>query len=181
VAARAALKIVLGRVMGTVPESVDFGYGDNGKPFLSGGGPHFNSSDSGDIVVIAAGAAELGVDVEITRRLPNSDRLADRICTPHELELLADYPEDERDTALLRLWTFKEAALKAVGTGLPGGLRRVEFEFGPGVAPTVKRLREHTSGWTVMTPDVGPGLLCSLVVEGPEPRLISTRLELQSE
>ena len=93
VVARAALRIVLGRLTGTEPARLDFVYGKNGKPFLVGGGPRFNSSDSGDTVVIAAARAELGVDVEILRTLPNRERLAGRICTARELELLAAYPE----------------------------------------------------------------------------------------
>ena len=179
-AARAALRIVLGSLTGTAPGAVEFAYGTNGKPYLAGGGPHFNASDSGDTVAIATAPHEVGIDVETVRRLPNRWRLAKRICTNHEAEMLEAFPEADTDEALLRLWTFKEAALKAVGTGLPGGLRNVEFDFGPGVTPTVRRLREHTAGWSLVTPRLRSGLLCSLIVKGHDPMFVTRRLDLQS-
>ncbi len=144
------------------------------------GAPHFNASDSGDTVVVAMAGQEIGVDVEGLRSLPNPDRLARRICTPDELEQLAELPEAEADAALLRLWTYKEAALKAVGLGLPGGLRNVEVDFRPGGPPQLRRLREHGNGWSLLTADVDPDLLCSIVVRGADWRLVSRAFEIQS-
>ena len=144
------------------------------------GGPHFNASDSGDTVVVAMASAEVGVDVEGLRSLPNSDRLARRICTPDEIEQLHAIPDHESGACLLRLWTFKEAALKAVGLGLPGGLRNVEVDFRPGKPPQLRRLREHVNGWSLLTADVDPSLLCSIVVRGADWRLVSRAFDLQS-
>ena len=59
------------------------------------------------------------------RVVRNHDRLAKRVCTDREIEMLARAPEEGRDALLLRLWTCKEAALKAVGIGLSGGARNV--------------------------------------------------------
>jgi len=180
IAARAVLRALLGQVTATDPARVEFTYGERGKPSVSGA-PHFNASDSGDTVVVAMASEEVGVDVEGLRFLPNPDRLARRICTADELEQLDALTKGEADAALLRLWTYKEAALKAIGLGLPGGLRNVEFDFRPGKPPQLKRLREHVNGWSLLTADVDPGLLCSIVVRGADWRLISRAFDLQSE
>jgi 4'-phosphopantetheinyl transferase len=123
---------------------------------------------------------EVGVDVEGLRSLPNPDRLARRICTPDELEQLATISGDEFDARLLRLWTFKEAALKAVGLGLPGGLRNVEVDFRPGRPPRLVRLCDDSGGWSLLTADVNDSILCSIVVRGSVRRLGIRELPLQS-
>jgi len=177
--ARAVLRTLLGRTTATDPAAVDFDYGARGKPSVADA-PHFNASDSIDTVVVAMASAEIGVDVEGLRSLPNPDRLARRICTPDELEQLDALTEKEADAALLRLWTYKEAALKAVGLGLPGGLRNVDVDFRPGKPPQLRRLREHVNGWSLLIANVDPNLLCSIVVRGSGWRLVSRAFDLQS-
>jgi len=179
ITARAVLRTLLGRMTDTDPAEVEFSYSEQGKPSVTGG-PCFNSSDSGDTVIVAVAHAEIGVDVEGLRPLPNPDRLARRICTDRELEQLAAIPDLEFGACLLRLWTFKEAALKAVGLGLPGGLRNVEVDFRPGKPPQLRRLREHVNGWSLLTAEVDPSLLCSIVVRGADWRLVSRAFDLQS-
>jgi len=171
VAARTVLRTLLGRVMGTPPETVEFSYGERGKPAVAGA-PHFNASDSGETVVVALASEDLGIDIEDVRPLPHPDRLARRICTENELEHLAAVPEPDREVSLLRLWTVKEAALKAIGLGLPGGMRNVEADLQPGVAPQLRRLCGRDGEWSLLTPDIGPGLLCSIVVRGTGWRLV---------
>lgn len=179
VAARAALRTLLGQATATDPARIDFSYGDHGKPSVAGA-PYFNASDSGETVVVAMASQEVGVDVEGLRSLPNPDRLARRICTPDELEQLTTISGDEFDARLLRLWTYKEAALKAVGLGLPGGLRNVEVDFTRGESPRLLRLCDDTGGWSLLTADVKDSILCSIVVRGTVQRLGIRELSLQS-
>ncbi len=179
IAARAVLRTLLGRVTGTDPAGVKFEYGERGKPSVAGA-PQFNASDSGDTVVVAMAPSEIGVDIEGLRPVSNRDRLARRICTGFELEQLAAIPEPEADAWLLRLWTFKEAALKAIGLGLPGGLRNVSVDLRPGQPPQLRKLREHRDGWSLLTAEVHQDLLCSIVVRGTGWRLINREFLLQS-
>lgn len=179
IAARAVLRTLLGLATATDPARVEFSYGERGKPSVTGA-PHFNASDSGDTVVVAMASEEVGVDVEGLRTLPNPDRLARRICTDRELAQLAAIPDHDFGTSLLRLWTFKEAALKAVGLGLPGGLRNVEVDIRPGEPPRLLRLCDERGSWSVMPGEVDHNLLCSVVIRGIGWRLKVRELEPQS-
>lgn len=81
-----------------------------GKPYLENYPHiHFSLSHSGSWAVCAVGDAPLGVDVEQPRC---TMEIAKRFFRPDEL------PETEDKDHLLRLWTAKEAFLKAIGTGL---------------------------------------------------------------
>lgn len=64
----------------------------------------------------------MGVDVERLRPSPRGAAIARSRFDPREAAALEAVPEDGRDEAFLRLWTAKEAVLKARGTGLTGGL-----------------------------------------------------------
>ena len=81
-----------------------------GKPYLENYPHiHFSLSHSGCWAVCAVGEAPLGVDVEQPRC---TMEIAKRFFRPDEL------PETEDKDHLLRLWTAKEAFVKALGKGL---------------------------------------------------------------
>jgi 4'-phosphopantetheinyl transferase len=180
IGARAALRMILGRATGAEPAELEFRLGENGKPRLVDDAPCFNASDSGDYVVVALAPLEVGVDIELIRTLHRHDRLARRVCTDRELEMIAQAPEEERDTLLLRLWTCKEAALKAVGIGLSGGTRNVEVQLETPGVPRLARLLDRADHWSLLVPDLHPKLLCSVVVKNGGWRAVSRQFSLHS-
>ena len=100
-----------------LPPAGPFAFGEQGKPYLPGlPDVHFSLSHSGTWVLCALSDAELGCDVEGTRRCDPA--LARRFFHPDETAWLLSLPPREQDAAFLRLWTLKESYLKAVGLGL---------------------------------------------------------------
>jgi len=164
VTARAMLRLILARSTGIPPEQLTFAFGEHGKPRLETGWPCFNLAHSGDTVVVAVAGDHVGVDVEELRVLPNADRLARRICTPSELDNLGSLPEAERDPALLRLWTCKEAVLKALGSGIGGGLRSVEIDAGPGRPPKILRIQGKASTWSLLEASLPAEAVCTAAI-----------------
>lgn len=152
---------------GTVPA------GANGKPSpLAGGRLRWNASSSeGTAVVAVTREHDVGVDVERLRPVGDRDLLAATVLTPGERAGLAALDPAARDAAFLRLWTVKEAFLKAEGTGLSLDPARVESSpSGPG-RWTVSTV-DGGIRWSVVAVDVGPGQVVSLAVPpGGQPRV----------
>jgi 4'-phosphopantetheinyl transferase len=115
---RAALRAILAVQLDCAPRDVDFTIGEFGKPLLRDGSLHFNLSHERDLALVALSLdGPVGIDIEHLRRAPGLTECAATFCHPHELAALPAERE-ARNLELLRLWTAKEAYLKALGTGL---------------------------------------------------------------
>lgn len=128
------------------PHSVELGYGLTGRPCLRGyDGLHISLSHT-DGLLLAGLATDgpIGVDAERSDRPLYGAGLCRHMCTPHEVERIEALPLAERNPAVLRVWTLKEAYSKAVGLGLR--LSFTEFGFSPDRAPA-----------DVLLPDGAPG------------------------
>lgn len=118
-AARVGLREILSRVTGREPASLEFQTAEHGKPSLAAlpDAPHFNLAHSGDLALVAVAAVPVGVDVERVRPLPNMAQMADMSMSAGEQAALHALPDDQRIDAFFRLWTRKEAVMKADGAG----------------------------------------------------------------
>lgn len=116
------------------PAEWRFERGAHGRPQLAPAftatGLNFNVAHTPGLVVVAVGrVARLGVDVEaIDKRV--SLPVARRYFSSREVAALDALAPEARPRHFLRLWTLKEAYLKAVGEGLAGGLDRMTFTLG---------------------------------------------------
>lgn len=116
---RAALRVVLGRFLSLAPQEVPLEVMPNGKPCLAHpfSDTHFNLSHCRDLLLIAIAPSPVGIDVESTSRANDLLGCEESFCHPREIALLPQEP-CHRASILLEIWTAKEAALKAQGTGL---------------------------------------------------------------
>jgi 4'-phosphopantetheinyl transferase len=113
------------------PEAWRFQLNAYGKPSIEPEcGLRFNLSNSLDLVVcLISERAEVGVDVEPHKRAESILEVAPRMFSPRELAQLEALRENERPERALRLWTLKEAYIKARGMGLALPLNRFSFLF----------------------------------------------------
>jgi len=120
----AALRRLLAGYMGEAPKGLRFERGERGKPSLRGEPElQYNLSDSGELGLLAVSrSGPVGVDVELPRRVASLEAIARRFFAPQELQALLEYAPDQRPLAFRRIWTRKEAYLKALGEGIAGGL-----------------------------------------------------------
>lgn len=128
---RYLLRQLLGRRLGQPAESLCLAEECHGRPCLQDGALQFNLSHSGAWLALAVGAPRLGIDLEQSRRLADPLSLARRYCHPHELAQLLALPAGEQTAAFQRLWSLKEAVLKAHGGGLQAGLARFGLDLQP--------------------------------------------------
>jgi 4'-phosphopantetheinyl transferase len=174
VAGRGALRAILGRYLNAAPEAIEFEYGAQGKPALSGlesrPGLQFNLAHTGDLALLAvARSTPVGVDVEQVRALAEFDSLVDRFFSARENAAFRALTSEEKPAAFFNLWTRKEAWLKATGEGIGAFLNRVEVSFLPGEPARFLGLPPGTdprSEWRLTTLDPAPGYAGALAFEG---------------
>ncbi len=127
------LRLLLGFYLDEAPYSLAFSEGEFKKPKLQdNAGYTFNLSHSGDYVAYAftCTPVEVGVDIERHKSTTNFLELAERFFHPNELKwLISQAQEGECERAFYRLWTGKEAFIKAIGMGMHFPLD--DCEFGP--------------------------------------------------
>jgi 4'-phosphopantetheinyl transferase len=140
VAARAFLRRVLGPFVGEHPADLIFDYGPHGRPGLSAHEPRpdFNLSHAGDVALLAVSwASPLGIDVETVTLTTDAGALAGQVMHPNEFAAFECLAEHRRISAFFRLWTRKEAALKALGTGLSRDPRSLDVGLGQACEETL--------------------------------------------
>lgn len=119
VVAHGALRTLLASYLKTSASNIQFEYGYNGKPGLSGSAVTFNMSHSGDMAVFAfTDGCEIGIDVEEIRPMEDMDQIAAHFFCPDEAAELQRMPANERERGFFLCWTRKEAYIKAIGDGL---------------------------------------------------------------
>ena len=175
-AARAALQRLLCAYAGRA-EAPAIERGEHGKPFAPALPElDFNLSHAGPHVLLAfARRQPLGIDLEQAGRPVSVDEIAQRFFTAGEVAALARLPAAARADAFLRLWTHKEAVLKALGAGLSFGLDRLEFALGADGAVAALRALAAEAGapadWRLQGLAPAPGLVGALAWRGP-PRTV---------
>ena len=147
IAAHAQTRRHLGARLNLAPVAVPLTTTANGKPvldieaaLLAGAGPAaanlcFNLTHSGAVGYLAIASFSVGIDVELQRSLGDLQSLIDCYCSPAEVAALAAMPDAVRTMGFLGVWTRKEAALKAWGTGI-GAIPLNELHVGTGTAGT---------------------------------------------
>jgi phosphopantetheinyl transferase len=111
-AAHGLVRLVLGAATGQNPAGLRFSRRPGGKPFLSDTGPlDFNLSHGGAWVAVALSrSGRVGIDVETERPLAFWEEIAGSFLAPDEIASAGAIGH-------LKIWTAKEAALKAQGAG----------------------------------------------------------------
>jgi 4'-phosphopantetheinyl transferase len=166
VAAHALARIMLSEMRGGAPRDLTFETGPNGKPYLaSGEGPHFNLSHCTGLVTCALSPKfPLGVDIEWIDR-PAPLEIAGRHFADRECGWLFGLPEQERSQAFFKIWTMKEAIIKATGMGISQGLETFAVSFDP---LGVDFLDPNDAGeWSLRQQSIGKSHVLSLAWRGP--------------
>ena len=101
-------------------------FGEHGKPSLAEHPKlHYNISHSDGIAAAMVSEYECGIDCERVR--PYRPSVFGRCYSEAERRAVESAPESERDLLFFKLWTLKEAYVKALGKGLSFPLRNAEF------------------------------------------------------
>ena len=148
VQAHAAMRRLLGAALGQPAAQLRFNADGFGKPTLAGGTLHFNLSHGGEHGALAISPARpVGVDIEPWRPMNDALTVGAGVYAAQEMQGWAQAPADVLDGWFLRLWTRKEALLKAIGLGLSLDPKSVEVGLQP--ARRAIDVDVDTQRWTV--------------------------------
>ena len=121
VQAHAATRRLLGAVLGQPAAALAFLADALGKPALAGAAAalHFNLSHGGELGALVVSAERtVGIDIEPWRPMADALAVGATVFAESEMVGWAQAAPHEVDARFLRLWTRKEALLKAIGLGL---------------------------------------------------------------
>jgi 4'-phosphopantetheinyl transferase len=170
--ATGATRLILAHYTGVPAADLTFARSPHGKPSIvwSGGQSpvRFNLTHSYDRALLAvAYRHEVGVDLERKNEDTDVESLARRYFCPSEyLTLEALSPAARRD-AFFRLWTLKEAVMKAVGLGLSLPPDQIEVTLTSAGPSALLRLGdEGMDRWCVCELPAVHGYVAALAVEG---------------
>ena len=178
--ARASLRCILARDLGRRPNRIELVETPHGKPAMTrdAGVVEFSTSHSGDVVLHAVTRGRrLGVDVEAVGREPSDAALTRAIFSASEADYLESLPRAEQSVAFYRIWTRKEAYLKALGVGLSHplqGFSVVAADLADG------RILDVGTGlplpaWRLHPLAAGEGYAACLAYEGPPATVVARR------
>jgi len=119
------LRWILGRHLGIEPRTIDFKFGNNGKPSITGYSRKmfFNLSHCSGVSLLAFDPEnEIGADVEKIDEEFDYEPIVKRWFTQDEGRYIYQSPETSRKR-FYEIWTRKEAYLKAIGEGITKNLQ----------------------------------------------------------
>lgn len=162
--AHICLRQLLSQYTGIPKETLEFGTGEHGKPYLISNSftshldtfssvsdiheIQFNLSHAGSCAAfIFSTGTPVGIDIEQLNRRVNMDAVSSKIFLTEEARHIKSLTGDDKRLAFFRLWTRTESFLKGIGTGLS-------------VSFTDIKIQEEYSSWTsqfICAPD---GYIC---------------------
>ena len=172
-AGRGVLRQILASYLDVAPNGVRFGYTENGKPYLPGHSElRFNVSHSAETLVVAvARGRQVGVDVEVLPLDAADAGVAALVFCASEQAALEGTDDSDYSRIFARLWTRKEAYIKADGRGMTLQLNHIDVGTLPeGILFYRPELNQWTpsTDWTLYTLDPSPRSVCSLAIEGAD-------------
>jgi 4'-phosphopantetheinyl transferase len=170
-ASRGLLRHILASYVDASPGRIRFGYAPQGKPFLlEHPDLRFNLSHAADVLVVAVAAGrELGVDVEQVFSEAVMNEVSGAVLSHPELATLEALDPDERRDWFVRLWTRKEAYIKADGQGMALRLDHIDVTTRPGRVRVRGETPEEwflSPQWAVRAIPVASGYCAALTAEG---------------
>jgi len=177
--ARSLQRLMLSRLCpGVAPRDWRFDRPASGRPSVS---PEhalevdFNLAHTRGLVVMAmARGATVGIDVESLERR-RSLEIARRYFSAREIAALEALPAEAQPRRFIELWTIKEAYLKAIGTGISGGLGSMTFDWRDGGIRFERASDPDAGRWQFRQWNPGEAHVLALACLAPDAVTLSRR------
>jgi 4'-phosphopantetheinyl transferase len=149
------LRMLLSKIGNLHPQKIEFSFTENKKP--TSGNIEFNVSHSHDMVIIAISPGRIGIDVEyVKENFDFSGMLTACFCEQEIAHIL----DGNGIFNFYKLWTRKEALLKATGEGLTENLPFINC------LPDV--VTRNESSFKIVTLEIQENYLISIALDKQE-------------
>jgi len=170
------LKSFIANYLNIETEEINFVQNEYGKPSLQ---PElnevnlqFNVSHSEQLGMFAfTTGKELGIDVELIQEIPNLNQIVDICFSEFEKDWFYKSDPNQQKELFYKVWTGKEAFIKAIGTGLSFPLNEIEFIINTNKTIELQRVhgdQSYWGKWNIYTFNPLPNFISSLVMETNE-------------
>lgn len=133
ITARATLRAILSLYLKRSPTTIEILQSKNGKPYLKDSALQFNLSHSHDLAIyVISNQIQIGIDIEKIRA-PYSKQVAERFLSSEELKHFLQLTAPQQLNEFYRIWTGKEALIKAQGKTLSFSLAAITLPFSGGL------------------------------------------------
>ena len=125
------LRLLLGRYLNLEAENIHFELKGNGKPRLANyfgtGELFFSTAHSKGLALFAFSQdSVIGIDIEYIRDINHMEPIAERFFSPGERTAFQGLTNGKKRETFFRIWTRKEALLKATGEGISDRLDEID-------------------------------------------------------
>jgi 4'-phosphopantetheinyl transferase len=155
IAARSMLRQIISLYLAIAPQEFVFSYTEHHKPHLlvpDHSRLHFNVAHSHNMAAYAFTLDHaVGIDIEKTG-LDYKEDVAKRFFSQREYKELMKLSEKEQIVGFYRLWSRKEAVIKAVGKGLSIPLS----SFSVSIDSNVETIRLENENWNLLSLSIHP-------------------------
>ena len=173
---RGIRRLLLSRILGQDPASLQFRHGPNGKPELEEISIeerlYFNDSHSGGLALYGFSRdCQIGVDIEQLKPITNLEGITASFFSRRESQELISLAPERREEAFIACWTRKEAVLKSTGEGIGTGLANVEVSVDSGIEKEIvktDRALRNAPDWIVHSLRPAAGYLATLAYQHSE-------------
>jgi 4'-phosphopantetheinyl transferase len=175
IAARTILRRLLSQYLNHAPDSLQFEYTSYGKPYLPHSSIFFNLSHANEWALYAISLEEkTGVDIEHVKPDRDMENIAARFFSNTENQWLKKIPEDKKQEAFFRIWTCKEAFIKAIGEGLSFPLKDFDVAIVDHSARivSINQNEKEAALWSCVALDPVENYTAALAIRSPVEQLV---------
>lgn len=169
------LRVLIGKYLRLSPNLIQFKCGKYGKPSIvqdsNKGILQFNMSYSREQILFAFTLnRSVGADIEFMKVSSDMDSVARLSFSPQEYEAFEKTIQSLKTHCFYRIWTRKEALLKAMGKGLGGGsLDEIDVTLEHYVEMPVERIGmqvQKNPSWRLKSLAPAPEYMAAIAAEG---------------
>lgn len=152
-------------------QEIKFEFNDYGKPDVAVSSTvadiRFNLSHSNNLAVFAfVKNRRIGIDVEQVQEIPDMEGVVNLCFSEFEKEWFYKISPAERKNIFYKIWTTKEAYMKAIGKGFSFSPVKINLELNSKNETIFKEIIEdHLKRWKLFSFRPKPDFISSIVVE----------------